>query len=85
MQSAEGKVLRAQELAEESRSKSEDDIARLKKEYQIMSEERRENERIDDEKMRKADEIQRQACVRISSICFLGFNYFIVRLNVFCR
>ncbi|KAH8114618.1 Nuf2 family-domain-containing protein [Phellopilus nigrolimitatus] len=60
MRNAEDKLQRAQQHAEDRRGKSEDEIARLKKDYEEMSEERRENDKQVEETKQEAAELERK-------------------------
>lgn len=62
MRNAEDKLLRAQRHAEDRRFKSEEEIARLKREYEEMSEERRENDKQVEETKQEALEVDRKVC-----------------------
>lgn len=63
MKNAEEKLIRAQRHAEDRKARSEDEIVRLKKEYEIMSEERRENDKQVEETKQEADEVERKVCL----------------------
>lgn len=57
---AEEKLVRAQRHAEDRRIKSEEEIQRFKREYEEMSEERRENDRQVEETKQEANEVDRK-------------------------
>ncbi|KAI5122463.1 hypothetical protein M0805_008774 [Coniferiporia weirii] len=60
MRNAEDKLVRAQQHAEDRRGKSEEEIARLKRDYEEMSEERRENDKQVEETKQDANELERK-------------------------
>lgn len=60
LKNAEEKLSRAQQHAEDRHKKSEDEIARLRKEYEEMSEERRENDKQVEEMKESAAELERK-------------------------
>lgn len=63
MKNGEEKLQRAQRYAEDRRARSEDEIQRLKKEYESMSEERRENDKMVEETKHEADEVEKRVCL----------------------
>lgn len=69
MRNAEDKLMRAQQHAEDRRYKSEEEIARLKREYEEMAEERRENDKHVEETKQEALEVERK--VRMAPLCII--------------
>lgn len=60
MRNAEEKLIRAQQHAEDRRTRSEEERARIKREYEEMAEERRENEKQVEETKQEALEVERK-------------------------